>query len=68
MQRQGWAVYEDTVISAVESPREVFPGYGGRFVAQIILDTDHFLRVVYEENGEITVVPLYPGRRARYET
>ena len=67
MQQQGFGVDRETVIGAVQRPQEVFTGYEGRFIAQTTLDEDHTLRVVYEENGDITVVTLYPGRRRRYE-
>ena len=37
-----------------------------RVIAQIDVDERHVLRVVFEENDEILVVTLYPGRRGRY--
>jgi hypothetical protein len=67
-QQQGFVADQETVIEAVWRPREAFSGYQGRLIAQTILDEDHTLRVVCEENGEITVVTLYPGRRRRYES
>ena len=67
MQRQRFDVNEAKVISAVETPEQVMPGYEGRFIAQINLNGEHVLRVVYEETEEITVVTLYPGMRERYE-
>ena len=42
-------------------------GYKGRIIAQKKLDTNHVLRVVYEEyEDHMLVITLYPGRRRRY--
>lgn len=67
MQRAGFILEEDIVVRSIQSPEILFEGYAGRVIAQMPLDDDHVLRVVYEENGIITVVTLYPGRRERYE-
>ena len=67
LQEWGFAVDEETVIEAVRHPQQVFSGYLNRAIAQIILDRNHLLRVVYEEGEEITVITIYPGRRRRYE-
>jgi hypothetical protein len=67
-QRQGFVIDEETVVAAVRKPLAVSPGFSDRLIAQGVLDEEHVLRVVYEENDEITVVTLYPGRRRRYES
>ena len=67
-QRHGFAIDEETIVAAVQKPLAVFPGFSGRLIAQSFLDEEHVLRVVYEEDGEITVITLYPGRRQRYES
>ena len=66
-QASGFGVNEEIVLKAVRESQELIEGYGGRSIAQITLDTEHVLRVVYEEDGEIIVITVYPGRRRRYE-
>ena len=63
----GFIIDETVIIEAIRHPRETYLGYPDRFIAQVILDENHVLRVVYEEDTEITVITLYPGRRHRYE-
>lgn len=67
MQRQGFSVDEETIISLIQEATEIHLGYSGRLIAQDSLDEEHVLRVIYEESDEIMVVTLYPGRRERYE-
>ena len=67
-QEMGIEIDENSVAEAVRGPREVLLGYSGRSIAQVILDEAHLLRVVYEENDEIVLITLYPGRRQRYES
>ena len=62
----GFAIDEESIMNAIQQPQEVLVGYLGRSIAQIELDEEHVLRVVYEEGEEIIVVTLYPGRRQRY--
>ena len=66
-QASGFGVNEEIVLKAVREPQGLIEGYGGRSIAQITLDTEHVLRVVYEEDGEIIVITVYPGRPRRYE-
>jgi hypothetical protein len=66
--RQGFSIDEETVVAAVRKSLAVFPGFSGRLIAQAVLDEEHVLRVVYEEDEEIIVITLYPGRRQRYES
>ena len=66
-QASGFGVNEETVVKTVREPQELIEGYGGRSIAQITLDTEHVLRVVYEEDSEIIIITVYPGRRRRYE-
>ena len=68
VQLQGFRLDEETVINVIRTGSDPIPGYSGRLIAQEVLDTEHILRVVYEENGEIAVVTMYPGRRQRYES
>lgn len=43
-------------------------GYKNRLIAQKELDSNHVLRVVYEETeNELKIITLYPGRKDRYE-
>jgi hypothetical protein len=62
----GFQITEETVIGTIRGPEQVHRGYGGRLIAQARIDETHTLRVVFEENDEIVVVTLYPGRRERY--
>jgi uncharacterized DUF497 family protein len=56
------------VEATVRRPTKTEPGYRERLVAQGPLDETRVLRVVYEVSAdEITIVPFYPGKRARYE-
>jgi hypothetical protein len=64
----GFTVREEQVIDTLRNPdqvdRESIPP-----IAQKGIDADHVLRVVFvEEDEEIRVITLYPGRRTRYET
>ena len=67
MEAWGFFVNQEAVIAAIRQPESVVAGYEGRLIAQIPLDEEHVLRVVYEETYEVTVVTVYPGRRQRYE-
>ena len=59
---------ERMVADAVRNPMSVSHGYGSRMVAQVGLDDEKVLRVVYEQiDEEIIIVTFYPGRRSRYE-
>lgn len=65
---QGFTVSRELVREVIESPERLEMGYGGRLIAQIQLDIDHVLRVVYEQkSNKALVVTLYPGRRSCYE-
>ena len=66
-QASGFGVNEEIVLKALQEPQDLIEGYGGRSIAQITLDTEHVLRVVYEEDSEIIIITVYPGRRRRYE-
>ena len=54
-------------MGAIRQPEYVVAGYGDRFIAQVSLDEEHVLRVVDEENDEVIVVTVCPGRRQRFE-
>jgi hypothetical protein len=64
----GFAVSRDAIELALKNPDKVEPGYGGRVIAQRVLDEGHVIRVIYEELPEmIKVITFYPGRMERYE-
>ena len=63
----GFTIDEEAIIEALQQPQEVLSGHLKRSIVHIILDELHILRVIYEEDGEITVITMYPGRRRRYE-
>ena len=67
LRKWGFTVDPESVIGDMADLHESTSGYGGRFVARLQLDEEHILRVVYEENGEIVVITMYPARQDRYE-
>ena len=60
----GFPINEETVIGIIRRPEEVLSGYSDRLIALAALDEEYILRVVYEEDGEIIVITLYPRRRS----
>jgi hypothetical protein len=66
-QEDGYEIDEATVIDIVRRPQNVLAGHSGRLIAQSPIDDSHLIRVVFEENGEIIVVTVYPASRRRYE-
>ena len=48
----GFQIDETTVTEAIRSPQLALHGYGGRSIAQVILDEQHVSRVIYEGDGE----------------
>lgn len=53
---------------AIKNPEKIESGYKNRLIAQKEFDSDHVLRIVYEETeNQINVITLYPGRKVRYE-
>ncbi len=65
--RRGFIFYQDQIIDGLRHPNNVFQGNQDRSIIHFPLDSQHILRVIYEENGEIIVVTAYPARRSRYE-
>jgi hypothetical protein len=62
-------IEERDVLEIVRKPAVLERTWKDRLVATGPLDSTHVLRVVYEkENGNITVVTIYPARRVRYES
>lgn len=65
----GLNIKERDVLEIVRRPAVLEHTWRDRLVATGPLDSAHALRVVYEkENGNITVVTIYPARRVRYES
>jgi len=68
LKNHGMVIEEDFVKNAVLKPDKVEKGYKGRLIAQKLLDSDHVVRIVYEEYRDYSlVITVYPGRRDRYE-
>ena len=63
----GFTVDQERVIGDMADLHGSTPGYRGRSVAHLQLDEEHILRVVYEENGEVVIITMYPARQDRYE-
>jgi len=67
LRQWGFTIDRDTLAREMENPEEVSQGYMSRAIAQFYLDEHHVLRVVYEQNGEVVVITMYPTRQDRYE-
>lgn len=68
LEKYGFFIREEKVITIVKTPERVIPGKKGRRIAQSRINDNHVLRVVFEEKEDkIEVITFYPGRRNRYE-
>ena len=68
LERHGFVIERDLVISTIQNPEIVEEGYKGRKIAQRAIDELHVIRVVYQDfPEELRVITFYPGRRKRYE-
>jgi len=69
LESHGFPLEKEIIITTLMKPDKIDSGYKGRKIAQRRLDSDHVLRVVFEElSDEIRVITFYPGKRGRYET
>ena len=50
LKRRGFGIDEKTVLKTIRQPQRVSRGYSDRFIAQSMLDEEHVLRVVYQED------------------
>jgi len=57
---------EELVVQALRHPDRLVEGHHGRRIAHKSMN-GFVVRVVYEEDGSLTVVTVYPARRERYE-
>lgn len=68
--RERMAVYnvlEEMVKAALEKPDKIVESYGGRKIAQKMLN-GYVLRVIYEEkNSTKIVITVYKAKSGRYE-
>lgn len=65
---RGVSIDLDFVVETVRSPDKLETGEEDKLIAQKRLDENLVLRVVYRDFGSfILIIPLYPGRRSRYE-
>ena len=68
LERHGFKVTKDNVLSAMKNPDKIEKGYKYRKIAQKAISKNHLIRVVFEELDEILrIITFYPGRRDRYE-
>ena len=68
LRQHGVIVNNELVESIIIKPSKTETGYKNRKIAQGSLDSEHVLRIIYEEsNDEILIITLYPGRKDRYE-
>jgi hypothetical protein len=68
LKKHGVTVNKQLIENIVNNPSKTEIGYKSRKIAQGNLDTEHVLRIVFEENAdEVFIITLYPGRKDRYE-
>ncbi len=67
LEHHGVRVPRHKVEETVRSPEHVDYSRKPLVIAQISLDEEHVLRVVYkEEEGDRIIITFYPGRRSQY--
>ncbi len=60
-------ISKEVIENSAFNPDRVESRYKNRLIAQKELDSDHVLRIVYEETEkEIRIITFYPGRKERY--
>lgn len=68
LKQHGFYISKTTIIAALERPDKVEQGYRGRKIAQMVLDEEHVIRIIFEDiHDTLKVVTFYPARRERYE-
>lgn len=68
LKQHGFDISKTVIIAALERPDKVEPGYRGRKIAQMVLDEEHVIRIIFEDfNDTLKVVTFWPARRERYE-
>jgi hypothetical protein len=68
LKKHGFPISRKQILDALNKPDKIENSYGGRYIAQKIIDQDHVIRVVYEKKGRTNlIITFYPGRRNYYE-
>lgn len=68
LKKHGVTVHQQLIKDIINKPSKTEFGYKNRKIAQGKLDTEHVLRIIYEESAdEVLIITLYPGRKDRYE-
>ena len=68
LKQHDFDISKTTIITALGRPDKVEPGYRGRKIAQMGLDEEHVIRIIFEVfHDTLKVVTFYPARRERYE-
>ena len=68
LKRHGIILSKDFIKNAITYPDKIDRGYKDRLIAQRGMNSEHVLRIVYEEHSDhILIITLYPARRERYE-
>lgn len=68
LKEHGFGVEKDFIEECLKFPDKQDEGYNDHKISQKVFDSEHVIRVVYEEKKDkILVITLYPGRRERYE-
>lgn len=68
LKKHNFPISEEQVLTAVDAPDLIDFSRLPLFIAQIKIDNEHVLRVVYKkERGIIKIITFYPGRTKQYE-
>ncbi len=68
LKRHNFSIFEEQVLEAVNNPDLIDFSRLPLFIAQLKIDEEHVLRVVYKkESGNMKIITFYPGRIKQYE-
>ena len=68
LKRHRFLVSEKQVLKAIKNPDLIDYSRNPLVIAQLKIDKNHVLRVVYkQENGITKIITFYPGRINQYE-
>ena len=68
LKQHGVKISKARIIDVITNAENITIGEHSRKIAQKPFNSDHLLRVIFEEaNDLITVITFYPAKRSRYE-
>ncbi len=69
LKQLGWKITREQVKTVVQKPRWVGKSRFGQKTAMNLVDDQHILRVIFDqENGRIKVITFHIARRGKYES